>query len=490
MYHCFTDNHILKCSVKLEDKLDELKSNLQYTHLNRWDMSVSLVKDGYEIARIKLDEKNREYCSEISYYSYTKLLRKEIYTNCVAYVDYYMTAQSDAGLYAKLTRRTFYDADGTVAYNQIFEGDKEWFLFSDGSILTKGQLAIEFIKKLNLSKQGIILLDDSVPKEFVQAVFAFGKAAHIVVQICMGHGDAKEKDETESFAKGYYYKWFPYIESIDTMVVPTEEQREILLNDLETYHCKLSNVVVIPAKDEFVSTVLYEANEGNLVFSWNYKGNADGFWIYDESGVQICEIRNVYQHYFLIKGYQKETGFVIKAFVDTLKGKMLIAESEQIYVSGNKIVNIMGIQETLDYIKNRRISVARFGDGEFRLMAGESIAYQDYDEELVRQMKQIVTMPDNDKLLVCLPDVFERRERYRAVGNCFWKWHLKLYQDIYAEMITNEKRYGNAFISRPYMELIDKSASGGYFNTIRELFEGKSILIVEGFYSRSGVGNE
>jgi len=112
MYHCFTDNNVLQCLVKLEDKLDELKSNLQYTHMTRQDMSVSLVKAGYEIARIMLDEKNREYCSEISYYNYTKLLRKEIYTNGVAYANYYVTAKSDAGLYAKLTRRTFYNTDG------------------------------------------------------------------------------------------------------------------------------------------------------------------------------------------------------------------------------------------------------------------------------------------------------------------------------------------------------------------------------------------
>lgn len=51
----------IECSVKVENKLDDLKSNLHYTHMTRQDMSVSLVKDGYEIAKIMLDEKNREY---------------------------------------------------------------------------------------------------------------------------------------------------------------------------------------------------------------------------------------------------------------------------------------------------------------------------------------------------------------------------------------------------------------------------------------------
>lgn len=291
MYHRFTDNNILKCSVKIEDKLDELKSALQYTHINRWDMSVSLVKDGYEIAKIILDEENREYCSAISFYSYTKLLRKEIYTNRVAYADNYVTAKSEAGLYAKMTRRTFYNADGTVAYNQIFKGEKEWFLFPDDTILTKGQLVVEFVKKLNLSKEDIILLDDSVPKEFIQAVFAFGKAARIVVRVCTGHRNIRIENGTESFIKGDYYEWFPYIETIDTMVVSTEEQKEMLLSELETCHCGFPDIAVVPVKEAFASVALYEVNEGNLALSWNYQGKADGFWVYNEFGKKICEKR-------------------------------------------------------------------------------------------------------------------------------------------------------------------------------------------------------
>lgn len=64
--------------------------------------------------------------------------------------------------------------------------------------------------------------------------------------------------------------------------------------------------------------------------SWTYDGKPDGFLIYDEFGTQIYETRNIYQHYFLIKGYDKAIGFVLKAFSDTVKGKMVIAESKRI----------------------------------------------------------------------------------------------------------------------------------------------------------------
>ncbi|MCI9305257.1 MAG: SP_1767 family glycosyltransferase [Lachnospiraceae bacterium] len=483
MYQCFTDNHGLDCSVKAEDKLNELKSNLQYTYANRMAGSVSLVKGVYEIASMILDEENGEYCREISYYNYTRLLRKEIYTNGIAYVDYYITAKAEGGLYAKLTRRTFYNVDGSAAYDQIFEGEKEWFVFPDGGIFTKEQLAMEFIKRLDLSEQDTILLDDSVPDEFVQAVFTFGKAAQIVI---LAHFERDRKDD----AKKCLYGWFPYAEAIHTIVVSTEGLKKLLLKELEKYHCKVPDIMVIPMESEFASMALYEANEGNLVLLWHYNGNADGFRVYDEFGKRICERRDIYQHYFLIKGCGKKKGIVIKTFADTLKGPVVTAKSETIYVSGNKKVNVMGILETLEYVRDKRISAARFGDGEIKQMCGVSIGYQEYDEELAKRLKQVITMPDNNKLLVCLPDIFEKMDRYKAIVDLTWKQHLKWHQDVWAEIITSEKYYGNAFISRPYMDLADKSMCGKYFQSIKELFANEDILIVEGFYSRSGVGND
>lgn len=90
--------------------------------------------------------------------------------------------------------------------------------------------------------------------------------------------------------------------------------------------------------EEYVFTyiVLKESYEGNLALSWNYRGKVDGFLIYDMDGKLIYETRNMYQHYFLIKGYEKENGFKVKAYVDTLRGKIVVAESEITYLCKTK----------------------------------------------------------------------------------------------------------------------------------------------------------
>ncbi|MDS7999103.1 GT-D fold domain-containing glycosyltransferase, partial [Streptococcus pneumoniae] len=46
------------------------------------------------------------------------------------------------------------------------------------------------------------------------------------------------------------------------------------------------------------------------------------------------------------------------------------------------------------------------------------------------------------------------------------------------------------FISRPYMDLKDKTTSVAHFEKLKQLWDERDILIVEGENSRSGVGND
>ena len=71
-----------------------------------------------------------------------------------------------------------------------------------------------------------------------------------------------------------------------------------------------------------------------------------------------------------------------------------------------------GIDETLDYIIEHKPSLVRFGDGEINMLAGDSIPYQDYDEELVSIMRDIIGQESREELVVCLPDAFTDRLVY------------------------------------------------------------------------------
>ncbi|SOY28934.1 putative glycosyltransferase EpsJ [Acetatifactor muris] len=332
VHQYLTGNNKIFSSKKTEDKLEELKAALQFTDIEYRDSEIRLIKDGFVIAKILLDEKDRSRLWAICYYSCAKLLRMEVYTDRVFYVNYYKTADSENGLYAKLVRRTFYDRDGSSAYDQIFEDEKEWYLFPDGRRYTRPQLNIEFIRRLNLSEQDSVILDASVPTELMQAIFTFGKGAIITAIAHAGCYFVKKEGSCESFCEEYPYNWLQYVEMIDRMIVSTEAQKTQLIKELEKYHCNIPDIRVIPVEGAFTYTVLNESYAGNLALSWSFSGKTDGFQIYDETGKEIYETWNRHQHYFLIKGYGKASGFVVRAYIDTVKGKEIIAESKPVYI--------------------------------------------------------------------------------------------------------------------------------------------------------------
>lgn len=153
------------------------------------------------------------------------------------------------------------------------------------------------------------------------------------------------------------------------------------------------------------------------------------------------------------------------------------------------IINVKNNEESLEWIKENKCSVARFGDGEFDIIAGRDIPYQDYDEKLARTMCEILSIQSDENYLVCLPDVFERTERYTQGVVDFWENHLANNKHLYIENCKNEW-YGSTFLSRPYIDLADKSGCGEYFENLKGLWENRDVLIVEGKTSRSGVGND
>ena len=201
--------------------------------------------------------------------------------------------------------------------------------------------------------------------------------------------------------------------------------------------------------------------------------------------VQECTEQEYYEivsnvkkvQYLINNGY-----FTKKLFVDSLM-KLNSNEDNELNIK------VLGILDTLNYIMAHNSSVARFGDGEMDIITGHSIPYQDYDENLANELKEIISSESNESLVVCLSDVFERLDRYNQSAVDFWKQHLND-NYVYYKSLCKAPWYGSTFISRPYMDLVDKSLSKMYFMNIKNLWDKRDILIVEGVNSRSGVGND
>lgn len=156
-----------------------------------------------------------------------------------------------------------------------------------------------------------------------------------------------------------------------------------------------------------------------------------------------------------------------------------------------KDCNIKTINETIDFMNKEGHSIVRFGDGEFSIMCGKGIyKYQEYDEKLRDSLISAIQSVGDDKLLICIPDTITNLKHYRNETKKIWRKDFFVNRKAYNKFISNKYIYGNAFVSRPYMVFDDKSVSGKYFKRILQIFDNRDIVLVEGIYSRSGVGND
>ena len=152
-------------------------------------------------------------------------------------------------------------------------------------------------------------------------------------------------------------------------------------------------------------------------------------------------------------------------------------------------INVMNNEETVDFILKNNSSVVRFGEGEVQLMNGGNLDFQAYDPILSEKMQKVLSVQSTEQFLVCVPDVFHALNRFRFSVRLWWEQHLQRYKQFYREKYASDW-YGSAFISRPYMDWKRGTVSNIYFEKMKQIWNDKDLLIVEGQFSRSGIGND
>lgn len=114
--------------------------------------------------------------------------------------------------------------------------------------------------------------------------------------------------------------------------------KRCLIEMMQAFYRKDAGRISVPERvyeageSVFRSVALTESYGGNLALSWDFQGEAEGFLIYDTAGNQQGHTRDIHQHYLLLKGQEKEKGFLVKAYVETLKGKLVLTESKPVYL--------------------------------------------------------------------------------------------------------------------------------------------------------------
>lgn len=155
-------------------------------------------------------------------------------------------------------------------------------------------------------------------------------------------------------------------------------------------------------------------------------------------------------------------------------------------VKGPEVINT---NDTIDKIIKDKCSVSRFGEGEFKLMKGQNLLFQNSSEELRLKMKDVL-FSQNENHIVCIPDVFKNLDRFTNKAYTFWNTYLNTDRNYIYSILDMNKKYYDALMTRVYIDYKDKSSSQYLFDKIKKIWDGRDITIVEGDKSRLGIGND
>lgn len=160
------------------------------------------------------------------------------------------------------------------------------------------------------------------------------EANHLgVIVNSLDEAAAAVKDMNES-------RYQEYVQSVKNFAPALREgyyTKKVLVDTLHAFYRKDTDRILTPSTSyrlnacKFNSIIVRESYNGIPALSWSYSGEADGFLICDASGAVIHDTRNIHQHYLLLEGHKTEEYFIIKAYVDTLKGKLVVAEDKSVY---------------------------------------------------------------------------------------------------------------------------------------------------------------
>ena len=160
-----------------------------------------------------------------------------------------------------------------------------------------------------------------------------------------------------------------------------------------------------------------------------------------------------------------------------------------------KTPKFVKIDTTINLIIANKLSLVRFGDGEFSLLLGRGISFQSYSPQIQQRLKEVL-QSDDDKILVGIPNVFGSLEHlvkdyayHDFTPRLFWRKHMVEYRSKIYQFINFDKEYHNAFISRPFLSWKENLAKQK-FDALKCIWEKRNIIFIEGVQSRLGFKND
>ena len=144
-------------------------------------------------------------------------------------------------------------------------------------------------------------------------------------------------------------------------------------------------------------------------------------------------------------------------------------------------------------IKERK-SLARFGDGEFSVIAGRiRHKFQTQEDEELKKRLIEVLHSKNENLLIGIADNYGSLEKYTPQAKREIRCYLNpQVRKEHLQLLEKDRIYYDAYVTRPYVMYEDNAteAPKKRFLNLRRIWDKRECIFVEGEKTAMGVGND
>ena len=156
-------------------------------------------------------------------------------------------------------------------------------------------------------------------------------------------------------------------------------------------------------------------------------------------------------------------------------------------------LNIASREETLNEIISNNKSIARFGDGEFKIIFGLGIGFHRSSKSLKNKLLNVLKSNLNNLLIGINMPYHEQELNLRPDSwRDYWKNYIKKYKFKIIDLLNVKRKYYFALIFKYAFLFKNKKKFDiiSYIKKLKKIWDSRDILIIEGYFTRSGIGND
>ena len=191
--------------------------------------------------------------------SHGYLVRKDYFTYCRIYSEYYAPLDNAAHLYM----RRFFNEDGTVAYDQMIDDKAVMYRFPDAVICSEEEFVGYMVKNLELTKDDVVIIDRTTGVG--QAILQNAGDAKVGIVIHADHFSEGNTDDKTILWNNYYEYAFAQHDRINFYITATDAQNQLVREHFEKYMGVTPTVFTIPVGS--LNSLHYPFAEGRKPYS-------------------------------------------------------------------------------------------------------------------------------------------------------------------------------------------------------------------------------